>query len=290
MNDLQDNNYNSNIPVSKHDKFKYILSILGIPIDPTYFSKGSTITRKGLDAVIKTIQPGRGNFNFVTKPIPEDKKTLFINYLRGFEMIYNEFNAKELIVKTDPLPDGSIGVSFILTADGTQTDLGNGSNNLFEQYIRFTQSGDFDEFHIFHTLSKNKQILIQNNFEIYKRLLINEQISKGLLAHDSKVWIDNQIIQLTNIESYSYMDVDIQMFDTIFKEVREGLTNNDHKKIAAALDELKKKSESNPTFFEKLKDYCKDVVAKGTIELAKEWMKSANLSEQLRSFFFTLFN
>lgn len=270
-------------PKTKHEKLKLILKEMGIDIVDNYFSRGSTITSDALDAIINRIDEFTHFYHFVTKPIPQEIKSVFIKYLRGFEEFYRMITGNEIIVKTDPLPNNCIGVMFQSTVDGIMENV---EIDIFSQFLEFTQTNDFSKIENFNLLSPEKQLLLKNNYELQKNFLINEQLVKQITEQKSSSVLNIQIEKFTQINQLDYIDNTRIVINHIYIKLESGLNDNDIEKIKSALKEIVDNEKKTPGFFEGFKKYCKDTTKRITLKYLKEWLSNPDnvtlLSEELR--------
>ncbi|MBZ0256198.1 hypothetical protein K8I31_09060 [bacterium] len=100
---------NRNQKSTKHKRLAEILELLNTPINDNMFSKGSTITLDGLEAIFDTLT----KYHVKTKPIPPKFRVLLLRYLRGFEAFYRTKTDNDLIIDARILPSGEISMQFI---------------------------------------------------------------------------------------------------------------------------------------------------------------------------------
>lgn len=160
---------------TKHETLAAILQRLGIEPDPSWFSRGSTITRDSLDAILKKVSRGEKEFDFETKPVLDSLRAIFIKFLRGFEDHYRILTGRDVIVRTDVLPGGEVGISLEEPYSRSVVEV---ESRYFTQWLCFATTGDPSAIDSFSSLKAEEQALILHNQDAASPATDNQQASR----------------------------------------------------------------------------------------------------------------
>jgi len=132
---------------------------LGLEARDSMFSRGSTVTTEALEEIMRGVSDLVGMYHCTTKPIPEKTRAVFIEFLRGFEDYYLVKTGQELVLRTDILPNGGIGIAF-RTPDGEY--LSDDTKEGFAEWIYFALTDDPSHLTSFQEMPEKEQVLVQS--------------------------------------------------------------------------------------------------------------------------------
>ncbi len=265
---------------TKHDLVREICKYLGISIEESWFSSGSTVTRNVLDAIRLKVEK-ENDFDIETNPLSEELRSVFIKFVRGFEDHYRALKSEEVLIKTKILAKGKIGIR-IEHLSGKIVKQINISD--FAQWLQFSATGDPEQLDSFNKLSLEEQALvmvIRNqhlNSIIQNRLIgilkgdINNALnSSGVLGSG------NVSINLTanapvtfNSNINTTLDIDIDLGNQIIIAFENKDSIELRKLLSAAANEENKK----PGYIKKILSFGKETGKKIIISDLIEWLNN----------------
>jgi hypothetical protein len=239
---------------TKHEFLMDICKKLGIKRNSNWFSKGSTITRDGLDAIFQKVSALKSDFHVKTKPIPEEMRGLFIKYLRGFEEYYRIITSEDVFLEIEILLNGGIGIRFSNVLGEKNQDK---QSKKFAEWIMFSSTGDPQYISSFASLDIAQQALIMNSWKrhmddiVYTKLITHNLKSvpktiqsSGLLPTtitvNNIIDISPSIIANANSEVQNTISI-----NNIYEEIVEAFGENNNNKLKELLEKAAKEEKKS---------------------------------------------
>lgn len=259
---------------TKHEILAQICEQLGITADPNWFSKGSTITRDSLDVILQNLGKAGTQYQIETKPIPCELRAIFVKFLRGFEDHYRILTGEDVIVRTDVLPNGGVGIFFEATDSETA---GETSTDNFTQWLYFALTGDPSYIASFNDLPSDKQALIMNNLELHKMLIIQQRMISRVQGNTGEA-VQTAGLAPLSITFNNYIDTTAhahaETHSTLLGErIAEALERGDENGLRRALEMAAEREKDNPGFLKKVFQTGMGTAGKIVIKSLKTWLE-----------------
>ena len=180
-------------------------SVLGI-LFALIFLRSQAISRVNQRAIIDNINNEGANADlggYVVVDIPNEKKGLFQDLLKGFEE-YAEVKGYKVTISTDTSLDGKIAFKFTIVEYGVTTSPNQVKKDLNE-YIRKIQKGDdFDDLHKISESVETQRIImaLKNRISFLQQ---NYQVEKNINEFYEKFF------DKINLSSISHLPMSIQL-------------------------------------------------------------------------------
>lgn len=283
---------------TKHDIVIEICKNLGISPDPKWFSSGSTITRDSLNTILSKVEKIDKDFDFITKPIPNNLRTLFIKFVRGFEDYYSILKSEEVLIKTEVIKNGKIGINIVPVKKRIDKEI---KKNDFDQWIYFVTTGDPIHIESFIKLEPaQKALILLIRRQQFDNLLQNQLLkitqgnldramqTSGLLS--GNVSVNNYISISPQMTATAHADSKIINTKNFVDNIAEALDNNDNSALKKLLEQAAKEEKKSPGFlrniFQKSKGPIGNILMKSLLtwitkpENVAEWPKWIKLIEE----------
>ncbi len=268
----------------KHDVLAEICKNLDIPLNQSWLSSGSTITRESLEAILLHVQK-ENEFDIETNPLSSELRSIFIKFVRGFEDHYRALKSKEVLIKTKILRNGKIGINIESLSKKIVKDI---KISDFAQWLHFYATGDPGKIDCYNDLSFEEQALlmvIRNqhlNSIIQNRLIgiLNGDIknavhSSGLLPKETSIFNINTTAPVnfhTNIKTSTKIDVDIDI--DLGNQIIGALKNNDNPKLRSFLQTAVYEDKKEPGYIKKILTFGKKTGEKLIIVELIAWLNN----------------
>ncbi len=273
---------------TKHDILIEICNNLGISTDPRWFSSGSTITRDSLNTILSKVEKINKDFDFITKAIPKDLRTLFTKFVRGFEDYYRILKSEEVLIKTEVINNGKIGINIVPVQKGIKKEV---KINDFSQWLNFAATGEPNHIDSFIKLDPAQQALILIIRKQQLDYLLQNQLLKITSGNLDKAMQTSGLLP-GNVNVNNYINLNPQMTATAHAEsitnittnfdiqIAEALEKNDNSKLKELLEQAAKEEKKSPGYLKNIMLNGKGPMGKILLKTLLSWItKPENVAE-----------